>query len=98
MSIPNRPKTLGRVKHTERGFELIEFKDHYELPCSLQASSMAVFQKPGTSAIWLGCENNCFHPSTNEAMSPRMHLDREQVKALVRHLTQWLEKDTFELS
>ena len=29
------------------------------------------------------------------SLSTRMHLDRKQVTALVRHLTRWLEKDTF---
>lgn len=47
-------KALGKVKRTERGFEIVEFKDCYDHPCSLQQSSLAEYEKPGTSAIWLG--------------------------------------------
>lgn len=50
-------KKLGKQKKTARGFALIEFKDHYNVPCSLQASSLAKYTKPGTSAIWLGCDD-----------------------------------------
>lgn len=46
--------TLGHVTRTNRGFEIIEFQDHYHVPCSLQASSLALFEAPGTSAIWMG--------------------------------------------
>lgn len=34
---------------TERGFDLIEFKDSYEVECSIQKSSIAT-----EDAIWLG--------------------------------------------
>lgn len=47
-------KTLGRVKRTQRGFETVEFKDHYGHKCSVQQSSLAIYQKPGTSALWIG--------------------------------------------
>ncbi len=86
---------LGKLDHTSRGFELIEFKDHYGEPCSLQASSLAIYEKPGTSAIWLGCEEAKNHHVTGEALSPRMHLNREQVAALIAHLQSWLDNDTF---
>lgn len=48
---------LGRVKKTARGFELVEFKDRYQSPCSLQASSLAEYQKPGISAVWIGVDD-----------------------------------------
>ncbi len=79
-----KTKPLGRVTRTNRGFELIEFLDLYECKGSLQASSLAIYVKPGTSAIWLGREDY------------RLHLDRDQVKALVRHLQSWLKNDTFD--
>lgn len=79
MSKNTKPKGLGRVKATSRGFDYIEFKDHNGEPCSLQVSSLALYQQPGISAVWLGCENNSFHPGTKEPLSPRMHLDRERV-------------------
>ena len=90
-------KTLGKVDKTSRGFELIEFKDRYGVECSLQASSLAEYEKPGTSAVWLGCQKNCRHSSTGEEMAPRMHLDRKQVSALINHLNQWLKRDSFKL-
>lgn len=49
---------LGNITKTERGFECIEFEDYNKEPCSLQASSLAIYRQPGTSAIWLGCKNN----------------------------------------
>ena len=55
---------LGAVKRTSRGFELVNFKDHYGAECSLQASSLAIHEKPGTSAIWLGVNDakpKCLH-------------------------------------
>lgn len=45
---------LGSVGLTARGFELIEFKDHNGMGCDLQASSLALYERPGTSAVWLG--------------------------------------------
>jgi hypothetical protein len=76
---------LGPVERTERGFEIIRFKDDYQEPCSLQASSVARHEKPGTSAVWLGPESN------------RMHLDRAQVQLLINHLRTWLRSDSFDL-
>ena len=85
---------LGPTTKTNRGFELIEFKDCYGAPCSLQQSSLADYVQPGTSAIWLGCENN--QPTVEgHDVSPRMHLNVEQVQALVTHLQKWLDEGTF---
>jgi len=47
-------KPLGPVTHTARGFELVAFQDRYDLPCELQASSLAEYATPGISAVWLG--------------------------------------------
>ena len=82
---------LGEVKHTTRGFELIEFSDHYGRQCSLQMSSLAVYEKPGISAVWLGCEKARSDPK----IPPRMHLNRKQVAGLIAHLKSWLNNDTF---
>jgi len=78
-------KTLGRVKKTCRGFEYIEFKDYNGDACSLQQSSLAIYELPGSSAIWLGID------------SERMQLSREQVTALIKHLNSWLDNNTFML-
>ena len=90
-----KKQLLGAVERTARGFEIIEFTDHYGEKCSLQASSLAIYQKPGTSAVWLGCEDAKNHPATGEALSPRMHLNRQHVAALISHLQSWLDNDTF---
>lgn len=50
-------KKLGKQRKTGRGFPIINFKDHYGAPCSLQASSLAIYDQPGTSAVWLGCDD-----------------------------------------
>jgi hypothetical protein len=63
---------------TERGFQLIRFKDRYNKNCSIQQSSAADFEPPGTSALWLGID------------SKRMHLNREQVEWLAQILQTWL--------
>jgi hypothetical protein len=48
---------LGTVEHTGRGFEIVHFEDYNRTKCSLQQSSLALYQQPGTSAIWLGCSS-----------------------------------------
>lgn len=40
-----------KVKHTKRGFDLIEWKDKYGSLCSLQKSSLAT-----DDCIWLGID------------------------------------------
>lgn len=74
---------LGLVTRTERGFELIEFKDLYNKECSLQQSSLAIYWDPGTSAVWLGVGED------------RMHLGEEQVKSLITVLQRWLDTGSF---
>ena len=55
METPNT--SLGPVGKTHRGFGIIEFKDRYDAPCSLQMSSIADNPEPGTSAVWLGVDD-----------------------------------------
>jgi hypothetical protein len=74
------------ITHTSRGFELIHFMDRYGLECTLQQSSAADCELPGSSAIWLG------------AGEERMHISREQLKELMRHLWAWVETGSFCLS
>lgn len=71
------------IKTTERGFELVEFEDYYGQHCSLQQSSLALYEQPGASAIWFGVG------------SARMHLSLEQVKALLPLLNNWVEGGSF---
>ncbi|MGH1502820.1 MAG: hypothetical protein ACRBI6_04635 [Acidimicrobiales bacterium] len=39
---------------TQRGFQVVRFTDENGAECSLQQSSLAVFEQPGSSAVWLG--------------------------------------------
>ena len=36
---------------------MVEFADAYGTKCSIQASSLAKYVQPGTSAIWLGVDD-----------------------------------------
>lgn len=71
---------------TERNFPFVEFKDYSARQCSLQASSLAIYQEPGTSAIWLGVERD---PNGRHVTHGRMHLTRKQVLRLIGLLQQW---------
>ena len=107
---------LGKQKKNCHCFPLVEFRDYYDKPCSLQASSLAICQRPGTSAVWLGVDDAQprvlasqaatvgiettettgwvpFQIPAEVSLSTRMHLDREQVKALIGHLQFWLDSE-----
>ena len=112
---PDAGKTMT---HTARGFEIVKFADCYGVQCSLQASSLAEHEKPGTSAVWLGPNDAAPKVMASQARSlgvdttertgwvpypippevsltTRMHLDREQVAALILHLQNWLDNGSF---
>jgi len=72
-----------KIKHTNRGFEIIEFEDGYGIECKLQQSSLADYEPPGSSAIWFGPKDNI------------MHLNLQQVKILVKYLNNWLNSGSF---
>jgi hypothetical protein len=88
---------LGPITETQRHFELISFKDRYDTPCSLQQSSLAEYNPPGSSAIWLGIDRQeTLHDGMFDAANrTRMHLDLAQVKALVAVLEQWIASGSF---
>jgi hypothetical protein len=73
------------VKRTQRGFELIEFLDRNSQPCSLQQSSAADYETPGSSAVWLGLGDH------------RMHLSLDHVSELVIYLQRWLDDGSFQI-
>jgi hypothetical protein len=56
---------------TARGFRLIEFRDLYDVPCSIQESSLAT-----QPALWVGVDDH------GTERGNRMHLDREQARWL----------------
>lgn len=72
------------IRKTNRGFEIIEFEDYNGEKCSLQQSSLALYDQPGTSAIWFGIQDN------------RMHLSLDQTIELLSHLQNWIQDGTFE--
>jgi len=71
------------IEKTERGFEIIRFKDFYGGECSLQQSSLALYNKPGSSAIWFGHREE------------RMHINLELMKELLPHLQNWVKDGSF---
>lgn len=88
---------ITRTK-TNRGFERLEFVDLYGVECSLQASSLATDE-----AVWLGCSDanlkklvqfqgwTPVEMPENHSATTRMHLNREQVAALLPHLQRFVE-------
>lgn len=116
----NLMRKLGPQTTTERGFPLVQFEDEYGKPCQLQASSLALYEEPGTSAVWLGLEGAepivlarqahlagvktaemtgwvPFPIPSEVSLHTRMHLNREQVEALINHLQSWLVTGQFKL-
>lgn len=84
-----------KIDHTGRGFELIKFKDRYGAECSLQQSSLADFEQPGSSAIWFGLCGNEPKRHMGESLGMRMHLSFEQVKGLIPILQRWVDTGSF---
>ncbi len=88
------------MDRTCRGFDIGKFKDTYGVECSLQKSSIADYD-----AIWLGCDDadpKMFIPNGNPSWRPvpmpapyvantRMHLNREQVAALLPYLQRFVD-------
>jgi hypothetical protein len=92
-----KTEMLGATEATSRGFEIVTFRDRYGNDCSLQQSSLAEYDSPGTSAVWLGCDKERYS-RPGELLSPRMHLDRVMVAALIGHLQRWLDTGSFDHS
>lgn len=94
---------LGKLEQTARGFGIIKFRDHNGEACSLQESSAAIYQQPGSSCLWLGCDDanprvmvpgkgwQSLEMPWDYLANTRLHLNRKQVRALITHLKQWLE-------
>lgn len=77
-----------KIRHTERGFPVVEFKDFYGKECSLQKSSLA-----DREAVWLGVDNTGMlgTPKREEITHGRMHLTQDQVKKLLPHLIKFAD-------
>lgn len=116
---------LGTESVDYRGFGKVEFKDRYDLDCSIQCSSAIDFNtkdglyRPGTSFLWLGVDDAKPQILASDArklgilttqstgwipypvpeqvlMHTRMHLDRKQVRGLIKRLNEWLKNGNFE--
>lgn len=57
------------INRTDRGLELVEFRDFYNHECSLQQSSLAT-----TQALWLGKGDQRMHLSVDQVKSLIDHL------------------------
>ena len=88
---------LGIIEFTRRNFRMIRFRDRYDIPCSLQQSSIADYEPPGSSAVWLGVDRQKEQHDGifDEANQTRMHLDLGQVKALIAVLEMWVQTGDF---
>jgi hypothetical protein len=76
-------------KLTERGFQLMEFRDRYDAKCSVQKSSIM-----GEHCIWLGCEHETFDQHGSPC-GARMHVTQELAAQLIPILQHFV--DTGEL-
>jgi hypothetical protein len=74
---------LGTPYANAAGFPGLVFKDSYENNCHVQMSSVCHGYPPGQSALWLGVDGHA------------MHLDREQVVALMYELDSWIREGIF---
>lgn len=82
---------------TSRGFRIIEFKDYYNVECSIQESSIA-----SPKCIWFGCDKanpqvciagKGWQPVTfpkDTLFHTRMHLTRKQVIKLLPTLLKFI--------
>lgn len=70
---------IDRLK-TTRGFTYFSFNDRYDVPCSIQKSSLAT-----EDAIWFGISD------FKNQIFERMHLTQEQIKDLLPILQKFAE-------
>ena len=69
-----------KIETNDLGYQFIELGEGDILQ---QSSSGGSYKIPGSSHVWLGKRDH------------RMHLNCYQVRELVKHLTNWLEKGEF---
>lgn len=71
-----------KYRLTNRGFKLATFKDSYGMACRLQESSSLI------PHIWLGdnLTEAPVDPLSGQYIGATMHLNQEQVAALIPHL------------
>lgn len=84
---------LGPVVLDDFGFDHVIFRDSYERTCVVGHSSVAVFEPPGSSALWIGLVD-----VTRENQKAAMHLSFVQVRDLVATLQGWLDRGSIDPS
>lgn len=75
----------------DHGFLNGKFKDRYDVPCSIQKSSLAF-----EDCIWLGADEVTVDHVTGKTFNTRMHLTQDMVRDLLPLLHRFA--DTGELS
>ena len=95
-----------KIRHTERGFAIAEFRDEYGEQCSIQKSSLAT-----DDCIWLGVDapsvkvgppwkdvdlDTMLGEFGDVNIHSRMHLTREHVAALLPLLKAFVETGELE--
>jgi hypothetical protein len=82
---------LGQVQLDDFDFEQVIFEDSYERPCVIGQSSVAEFEPPGSSALWIGLAS-----MTHDGQKAAMHLSLNQVRALIATLEIWVKRGTLD--
>ena len=83
------PTPFSEIKHTERGFEIIDCQGDYKASLEIQQSSVGRDDgPPGSSALWFRANDEGLHVS--------VHLDRSAVEEMVKRLQCWLNTGSFE--
>jgi hypothetical protein len=98
---------MAKVEETRRGFQIVNLVDGNGMPYTIQESS-----RIGNPHLWLGPENPPVlqqgteeDPGWKDVVLPerteifaRMHLNREQVKELTKHLIAWLATNSLDVT
>lgn len=94
----NKQEMEFEVAKTNRGFDIVRFRDYNDVECTIQESSLAT-----DHAIWLGCEHEepkvlvpgegwkPFEVPETFQCNTRMHLTREQIGYLLPFLQRFYE-------
>jgi hypothetical protein len=75
-------KSESQIIKVDNGLSKVSFEDDYKQQCSLQKSNATLANK-----IWLGVDKDI----NGKAVNARMHLNREQVKAILPYLQKFAE-------
>jgi len=71
----------------------VKRRDRILLLAKHALNNLSTRENPELSAVWT-CGEAKDHHVTKQPLPPRMHLNREQVAAVIAHLQSWLDDDT----